>query len=95
MSVANRREESAAATRQLLLDEAARLFSQQGFAKTSLSEIVANVGATKGALYHHWKSKEDLALSLIEAVGEDYNIYLMTRIDETFELVVGPEEEEL
>jgi TetR/AcrR family transcriptional repressor of tetCD len=66
MLIANRREESAAATRQLLVDEAARLFSQQGFAKTSLSEIVANVGATKGALYHHFSNKEDLFATCYE-----------------------------
>lgn len=66
MSAASRREESAAATRQLLVDEAARLFSQQGFAKTSLSAIVANVGATKGALYHHFSNKEELFATCYE-----------------------------
>lgn len=60
MSGANRREESALATRQLLIDEAANLFSGQGYANTSLSKIAANVGATKGALYHHFSNKKEL-----------------------------------
>jgi len=63
MSKVNKRAESAALTRQLLVDEAARLFSRQGFAKTSLSAIVDNVGLTKGAFYHHFSTKEDLFAS--------------------------------
>jgi len=66
MSVVNNREESAAATRQLIVDEAARLFSRQGYAKTSLAKIVANVGATKGAFYHHFSSKESLFATCYE-----------------------------
>jgi len=66
MQLVNKREESAALTRQLLVDEAAKLFSRQGVAKTSLSEIVANVGATKGALYHHFSNKVELFASCYE-----------------------------
>jgi len=66
MSAPNKRDESAAATRQLLVDEASRLFSRHGFAKTSLSEIVANVGATKGALYHHFPNKLELFATCYE-----------------------------
>lgn len=66
MPTQNRRDESAAATRQLLLDAAARMFSQQGFAKTSLSDIAARAGATKGALYHHFLGKEALYASCYE-----------------------------
>ena len=62
----NRREESAIITRQLLVDEATRLFSRQGFANTSLSEISANAGATKGALYHHFANKEELFATCYE-----------------------------
>lgn len=66
MPAVNKREESAALTRQLLVDEASRLFARQGVAKTALSEIVANVGATKGALYHHFSNKVDLFAACYE-----------------------------
>jgi len=66
MSKTNKRVESAAVTRQLLVDEAARLFSLQGFSKTSLSAIVTNVGVTKGAFYHHFPTKEDLFATCYE-----------------------------
>lgn len=60
MKYSSRRAQAAAETRQLLVQEAARLFSRQGFAATSLEEIGVAAGVTKGALYHHFSSKEDL-----------------------------------
>jgi TetR/AcrR family transcriptional regulator, cholesterol catabolism regulator len=39
---------------------ALQLFSEQGYRGTSLEEIVAAAGVTKGAFYHYFKSKEDL-----------------------------------
>ena len=70
MSKANKRVESAAVTRRRLVEEAARLFSRQGFAKTSLSAIVANVGLTKGAFYHHFPTKQDLFATCYEQQAE-------------------------
>jgi len=66
MSSLNKREESAAATRQHLIDEATLLFSRYGFAKTSLTEIATNAGATKGALYHHFSNKVELFATCYE-----------------------------
>jgi AcrR family transcriptional regulator len=53
-------------TRAALLDSAAELFGGQGYAATSLDEIVARAGVTKGALYHHFSDK----VSLFKAVYE-------------------------
>ncbi|SOX56177.1 TetR/AcrR family transcriptional regulator [Mycobacterium ahvazicum] len=51
-----------ASTRDRLVDEAMRLFSAKGFDATSVSQIEAAAGlaAGSGALYHHFKSKEEL-----------------------------------
>lgn len=47
-------------TRQLLVDSAIKLFSERGFSGTSMQDIVAGAGVTKGAFYHHFESKEDV-----------------------------------
>lgn len=43
-----------------LLAVAVRLFAEQGFEGTSVQEIVAAAGVTKGAMYHYFASKDDL-----------------------------------
>jgi AcrR family transcriptional regulator len=55
-------------TRDRIIDEAMRLFSQQGYASTSIAKIEAAAGLTPGAggLYHHFHSKEDLLAAGVE-----------------------------
>ena len=61
------REVSKAMTRQRLLDVAQRLFRERGYTATSLDQIAEAADVTKGAIYGHFSSKEDLLLSAIEA----------------------------
>ena len=49
-----------AETRKLLLDHALALFGERGFHAASVQEIVDRAGLTKGAFYHHFRSKEDV-----------------------------------
>jgi AcrR family transcriptional regulator len=60
------RAESKERTRQRLLAEAQRLFGERGYAATSLEQIADAAEVTKGAIYGHFASKEDLMLSAIE-----------------------------
>jgi AcrR family transcriptional regulator len=55
-------------TRERIIDEAMRLFSQHGYAGTSIAKIEAAAGLTPGAggLYHHFDSKEALLAAGIE-----------------------------
>ncbi|MDA5141967.1 MULTISPECIES: ScbR family autoregulator-binding transcription factor [Streptomyces] len=53
-------------TRATIVGAAADLFDQHGYESTSLSEIVAHAGVTKGALYFHFAAKEDLAHAIME-----------------------------
>ncbi|MFJ7769524.1 ScbR family autoregulator-binding transcription factor [Streptomyces sp. NPDC097107] len=53
-------------TRATILGAAADLFDRHGYESTSLSEIVAHAGVTKGALYFHFAAKEDLAHAIME-----------------------------
>jgi AcrR family transcriptional regulator len=71
------RAESKAQTRQRLLAEAERLFRERGYAATSLEQIAEAADVTKGAIYGHFSSKEDLLLSAIEAAPTpDYGAVL-------------------
>lgn len=60
------RQERAERTRNLILDAAAAVFDERGFNGASLSDILARAGVTKGALYFHFASKEELARAIIE-----------------------------
>lgn len=49
-----------------LLESARELFVQDGYADTALDDVVARAGVTKGALYHHFESKQDLFRAVYE-----------------------------
>jgi AcrR family transcriptional regulator len=71
------RAESKERTRQRLLTEAQRLFRERGYAATSLEQIAEAAEVTKGAIYGHFASKEDLMLSALEAApAPDYSTTL-------------------
>ncbi|MET9364648.1 helix-turn-helix domain-containing protein [Streptomyces sp. NPDC006632] len=53
-------------TRQRIQDVALELFGEQGYEKTSLREIAERLGVTKAALYYHFKTKEDIIISLFQ-----------------------------
>jgi len=58
--MARRSRADAEKTREQLLDVATRLFGAQGYADTSISDICAELDITKGALFHHFKTKDAL-----------------------------------
>jgi TetR/AcrR family acrAB operon transcriptional repressor len=58
----------AAATRDALLDAALGVFRDRGVAHTSLEEVAAAAGVTRGAVYWHFKDKADLFTALCERV---------------------------
>jgi TetR/AcrR family transcriptional repressor of nem operon len=57
-----------AETRRRLLQAGFREFHRLGFAAASLERILEDAGVTKGALYHHFRSKRDLAYAVITDV---------------------------
>jgi TetR/AcrR family transcriptional repressor of nem operon len=54
------------ATRKRILDVAERLMTDQGYNATSLDQVIAESASSKGAFFHHFSSKADLARHLIE-----------------------------
>ena len=52
------------ATKRKILEAAAKCFSEGGYAKTTMDRIAEEAGVSKGALYWHFKSKEELFVEL-------------------------------
>lgn len=73
-----RQAERTARTRELLIGAAADRFVRDGFAATSLEELVAAAGVSKGALYHHFSSKADLLEAVFDAVSRETIARAMT-----------------
>jgi len=49
-----------------IMDAAMQVFVKKGFSQTRMSDIVTQSGMSKGAIYHHFRSKRDLFLALID-----------------------------
>jgi len=66
-------------TRQALLAAARELFASDGFQATRTEEIVQRAGLTRGALYHHFRDKEDLFRAVYEEVSGEVSRSLWRR----------------
>ena len=53
-------------TKERILDEALRQFSQKGYDGTNIRELTASLGLVKSSMYKHYKSKEDIWNSLLD-----------------------------
>jgi AcrR family transcriptional regulator len=85
--VKSRREEAVDATRSALLDSALRLFTERGFAATSLDDVVRDARVTKGALYHHFKGGK---IALFEEVFQEVDRQLAERVAAAVPPGAGP-----
>ena len=67
-------------------DTAEELFIEKGFEKTSLQDIIDISGISKGAIFHHFKSKEDIFSSVIDKhynyIAQKMNEELNTKVQE-------------
>ena len=71
--------ERRATTIDAILTAARRLFGAQGFAATTMDDIAEGAGLAKGAVYHHFKTKE----AVFEAVFDQVSRDLVAEIDRT------------
>ncbi|MFE2286529.1 ScbR family autoregulator-binding transcription factor [Streptomyces sp. NPDC059443] len=86
-------QERGTRSRHSILEAAARVFDERGFDAASTNEILASTGLTRGALYHHFPSKEAIAVALMAAHSEalvvpDQPVKLQAIIDLTLEFAV-------
>lgn len=66
-------------TRRALIAAARDLFTTAGFQATLTEEIVRNAGLTRGALYHHFRDKEDLFAAVFAEVADEVEQSLIRR----------------
>lgn len=71
MDVKTRKAEQSEATRRALLDVARGLFTERGYADTPTEEIVQRARVTRGALYHHFRDKQDLFRAVFEELEQE------------------------
>jgi AcrR family transcriptional regulator len=67
----NTRAEQRLTTFQRILAVATRMFAQQGFEETSIEKLLEELQISRGALYHHFDSKEKIFRAVFEAVESD------------------------
>ena len=63
-------------TRAKLLDAARQAFGSVGYAQTSMDELTASVGLTRGALYHHFGDKKGLLQAVVQQVDGELDAQL-------------------
>jgi AcrR family transcriptional regulator len=68
-ATSDRRTRRGPHTRQQILDASLRLFSERGFARTTVRDIAREAGITDAAIYYHFQSKRDLLEALVEEKG--------------------------
>jgi AcrR family transcriptional regulator len=75
-------------TQEQLLESAVRLFFEQGYAQTSLQQVVDDAGLTKGAFYHYFSSKEEI----LQLIHDSYLDEELARAKAVVELGLGAAE---
>ena len=71
MTGVGKKAEQSEATRQALLKVARRLFASRGYAGTSIEDIVSRARVTRGALYHHFETKQEVFRAVYEDLQRD------------------------
>jgi len=81
MQIPSKQELRTKETQARLLDAAEEVFVRDGYESAQLDEIAASAGRSKGAVYTHFKSKEDLFLALFEHRTRSYVERLMNSLN--------------
>jgi len=68
-------------TRSAIIDASMSLFARRGYHGTSISHIAQMTGLTKGALYWYFKGKEDLFLTVLDTIRENWQQTVMARVE--------------
>jgi len=65
-------------TKQYILETAMRLFSEKGLENVNIEDVVKEVGVTRGAFYHYFKSREELlevlCINLLNVITHIYSL---------------------
>lgn len=64
-----------------ILEVAARLFYEQGYQATGVNQIIAEAEVAKASFYHHFPSKEDLAVAYLQQYQQRRQVYMRSRVE--------------
>lgn len=67
-----KRELHSQETRKRIVEAASELFNEYGFDQTSVKDISERAGVTTGAMYHHFKNKDDLMMAVFMEHDDDF-----------------------
>lgn len=93
-------------TRNLILDTAQKLFLEKGYENTSIQDIINGLGGlSKGAIYHHFKNKDDIFYAVVErtstgvigimsAIRDDKSLNATQKLKKMFEVSLGKSEKD-
>jgi AcrR family transcriptional regulator len=76
------RKNNSKQTIETVIDISTRLFVEKGYDQTSMQDIVNELGMSKGAIFYHFKSKEDILNAVIERHSEESALLAQRWIDE-------------
>src|SRR5918998_5504879 len=69
------------ATRAALVATARALFTERGYAGVGTEEVVRRAGVTRGALYHHFRDKQDLFRAVYEEIEAELVAGIAARVE--------------
>ncbi len=69
-------------TREAIVEASMRLFARRGYHGTSIARIAEATGLTKGALYWYFKGKEDLFLTVLDRIRDDWRQTVISRVED-------------
>lgn len=82
MNVRRSNEERSRSTRAQLVEAGRKLFAEQGFAATSITQVAAQAQLSTGALYHHWSTKQELLVAVVSALHHDLAVEISRQVPE-------------
>lgn len=77
----NKREEQRTQTRQRILKAAHERFAESGFEKTKTVDIAASANLSHGAIFVHFKTRQDIVLNVIDEFGKELSRHIDKSID--------------
>ncbi len=67
--------------REAILEAAKSLFAERGYSEASISDLAHETGAAEGTIFHHFKNKEELYVSVLERTRDDLTHELTRALD--------------
>lgn len=77
-----KREEKSKNSREKIVKAAFALFGEKGYDATTTQDIIEKTGLSRGAMYHHFKSKEEILHSISEMLNKETERYLQDLVDD-------------